>query len=94
MNNKSIVDAVDYLDEITDLLGGLRKRLDYELTQMVDEPNNAKQAFNSKLQPKVSAMREAVQEVESILGTWRPAMGGRRRKSRKANRKSRKTRKH
>jgi hypothetical protein len=81
-------------DEAIDILGVVKKRLDNTMGEVQNNENQAsKNAFHSKLREKVTMLREKVEAIEHIVSPYvNNATGGRRRKSRKAGRKARKTR--
>ena len=79
------------MNKVTDEIRGLRKRVQFEVEQHADENENTKSNFYGQLRQKTNAFRAAVTDLESVVDMWVPASGGGR-KTRKAKRKARKTR--
>jgi hypothetical protein len=83
------VGALSRMNKVTGEIRALKKRVQLEAENTHNANNNTKKNFYGKLKEKANGLRAAVGDLETVLRTW--ASGGRR-KTRKANRKARKTR--
>jgi hypothetical protein len=83
------VNALPRMGKVTEEIRALKKRVQLEAEDAADMNENSKRNFYGKLKEKANSLRSAVNDLETVLRTW--ASGGRR-KTRKAKRKARKTR--